>query len=278
MWQQRLQGVTLDGLLADLERLLAAPPVDAEAQNEIFQQLQWMVRFDAGAARELHTRLLTRQLGSEASDLVVGALGAAGTAPAQQVLAALRADPTVDTQLREATTISCVQLAAPVPELVAGLCDGAAAGELDGTSMLVLGVLAPRAAEQRIGDRSPLDVLRGLEAQAEARGELDTWVLAVGNTRGPEVLPIAQRLIDHPAPAVRGACCKAVRGVASADALTILIQRGLADADVGVRTETVLALGRRPEAAARAALEQVARTDPDASVRERAKRFVVQGS
>src|SRR5262249_34357148 len=156
------------------------------------------------------------------------------------------------------------QLAEPAPDLVAGLCAGAAAGELGGTSMLVLGALAPRASDQRIDERSPLEVLLAMEPDAEARGELDTWMLAVGNTRAPQVLAIAQRLLDHRSAAVRGACCVVLRDVASFDAVTTLIDRGLVDAEASVRGESVLSLGRRAEPAAHSALERVAQSDPDA--------------
>src|SRR4029079_1229455 len=96
--------------------------------------------------------------------------------------------------------------------------DAAGSGDLRGISMLVLGALAPRAPAVRVAERSPLEILLAMEPQAEARGQLDQWVLAMGNTRAPEALPIAQRLIGHPSPAVRGACCVALRQIPLPDA------------------------------------------------------------
>jgi hypothetical protein len=278
VWEQRLRGVTLEALLLDLQQLGAAAPADREALAARFQDLRWMIALDDAAARELQMRIATRQLDEAASRAALGALGAAGTPAAQRALAELRADAGLAPALREAATVACLQLAAPEPQLVAGLCaDAAGSGELRATAMLVLGALAPRASALRVSERSPFEALQAMEAQAEARGELDTWVLAMGNTRAAAALPIAQRLLAHPLPAVRGACCVALRQNASPDAVTALIERALADLDARVRHEAVAALARIPAPAARAALERAAQSDPDAGVRGRASRLLAQG-
>jgi HEAT repeat protein len=144
-------------------------------------------------------------------------------------------------------------------------------------SLLVAGALAGRAQQPLADGRTPLQALLALEADAEARGELDTWLLAVANTGSPAALPIAQRLLGHASSAVRGAACVALRGQPDPAALRALLERGLQDIDPMVRQEAVLALSRRSEPAAREAVQLAASTDPDEAVRGRATR-ALQGN
>jgi HEAT repeat protein len=162
--------------------------------------------------------------------------------------------------------------------LVGGLfADAAGDSALRDTSLLVAGALAHRAGEPLADGRTPLQALLAMEGEATARGGLSTWLLAVANSGAPEVLPTALRLLDHADRDVRAAACVALRGPAEATALRALLERGLADQDPIVRTETVLSLSRRPEPAAREALERVASEDQDESVRGRARRLLERG-
>ncbi len=275
LWQQRLQGVSLGQLLADLQRLLAAQPVDGEALDAAFQQLQWLLRLDDREVAAMAEQLATSQVNAEVARVAIGAFGAAGSPAAQQALVALRADCSLAPELREAATMSSLQLASPGRALIEGLV-AEAGGEsaLRGSSLLVLGALAPRSRDPLGDGRSALDALLAMEPEAARRGELDTWVLAVGNSRAPQALAIATRLLAHERAAVRGACCVALRSLPAAGALTALVERGLTDVEPSVRHEAVMALARRPEPAARDALERAAANDPDAGVRERAQRLL----
>ncbi|HEX5052858.1 MAG TPA: HEAT repeat domain-containing protein, partial [Planctomycetota bacterium] len=279
LWQQTLQGVTLDALLAELGKLLQKQPADDEAVNNAFQKLQWLIKLDDGVARDLGERLATRQLGGDLAGVALSSLGAAGTKAAQAVLTAVRADRSLDAGLRQAATVSTLQLAEPSPELVAGLAKDAGE-DFDGRSgaMLVLGALAPRSSAPLADGRTPVATLLAMESDATARGDLSTWMLAVGNSGAPETLGIAQRLLGHGEASVRGAACVALRGIAGPAALGALVERGITDTDPDVRQEAVLALGRRPEAAAREAIRRVAENDPDEAVRGRANRILHPGS
>ena len=277
-WRQRLTGVTLDQLLADLSGLLAAAEADREAIDAAFQRLQWLVRLDGAVADDIGQRIATRQLEGELAGVALSSLGAAGSDAAQAVLTTVRSDATLDAGLRQAATVATLQLEAPSNELVASIArDASAPGDVGGNALLVLGALAPRNGAPLADGRSPIETLLALEAMAAARGELPTWLLAVGNAAPPQTVAIVQRHLDDLDPAVRAAACVALRRVADPIVVTLLVERGLADADANVRREAVLVLGTRSEPAARAALQQVAQSDPDSDLRRRASDFLQGG-
>jgi hypothetical protein len=97
-----------------------------------------------------------------------------------------------------------------------------------------------------------------MEADAAARGDLSTWLLAVGNAAPPETFSIARRCLVHADAAVRGSACVALLCVTDAAVVPLLVDLGLADAEATVRREALLVLGRRSEPA-RAAIERIAR-------------------
>ena len=278
-WEQQLQGVTLDQLLAELVGLLAQEPADAEAVNGVFQKLKWLVKLDERVAVAIGERVATRQLSGELAGVALSSLGAAGTPAAQAVLTAVRADRSLEVGVRQAATIATLQLAEPSAQLVDGLAKDAAE-DFDGRAgaMLVLGALSGRASQPLADGRSPVAALLAMESDATARGELSTWVLAVGNANPPQALPIAQRCLGNTDPAVRASACVALRRVADAAVVTVLVERGLADTSPIVRREAMLVLARRSEPAARAALAQVAQNDPDEELRKRAGELLRAGA
>lgn len=278
-WQEKLAGVSLDHLLAGLQRVLAADPVDAEAVDAAFQQLQWMIRLDDRIAATLAEQVATRLLDVATARVALGALGAAATPAAQRTLVAVRSDASVEASLREAATITCVQIDAPSPALVESLAtDADGTSALQGPSMLVLGALAPRTKSALRDGRSPIQKLLAMENDAAARGDIGTWLLAIGNAAPPETLGIVRRHIANVDASIRAAACVALRRVADADAVPILVERATTDVDVGVRRDALLELGRRRAAAARAAIEQVASNDADGDLRARARRLLGEGA
>lgn len=272
-WRQRLQATSLGQILADLQRLLAAADQDNEAVDACFQQLQWLLRLDDRAVDALQEQLAARQLGDRVAQVAIGALGAANTDRAQQSLVALRNEPALGDELRHSATVSCLQLGKPGTVLFADLLRDAEGDSAQAqSSLLVLGALAPRAEGE--GGSAPLTTLLAMEERAEARGQLRTWLLAVGNSRTPAAEPVALRLLGHADADVRAAACVALGRQSSAQALDALCVRGLGDASPAVRHEAVIALSRRSEPAARTALQQVADGDADVSVRDRARRVL----
>lgn len=88
-------------------------------------------------------------LDARLADMLVSALGAAGTEAAQDVLAAMRQDPNSTPALRTSATVALFQVARPGARMLGELVGGIdAAAELSGDqamAVLLLGALAPRA-------------------------------------------------------------------------------------------------------------------------------------
>lgn len=278
LWAQRLQGVTLANLLDRLREIVGREPLDAEALDGAFVQLQWLVRFDDGVATALGQLVGTRALTGTLAATALSALGAAGTDAAQQTLAAVRTDRTLDFDVREAATVSLLQLPKPSAALVAGLAADAHA-DFDGRqgAMLVLGALAERAAPLADG-RTVATTLLAMERDAAQRHDLPSWLLAVGNMANTQTLATASRYLDHGDADVRGAAFTALRRVPDATAVTLLTDRGLADLDPSVRQEALRALGHRQEPAAAAALQRAASDDADPAVRRTALRELARSA
>ena len=76
---------------------------------------------------------------------------------------------------------------------------------------------------------------------------------------------------------MRGAACVALRRVTDAAVVPLLIDLGLADAEATVRREALLVLGRRPEPAARAAIERIAQSDTNEELRNKANDLLRAG-
>lgn len=272
-WAKRLVGVTVGDLLAEVDRLMAADPIDHFAVDAAFQKLQWLLKGDEAAVRALAAQMQAGQVADRAAGVVIGAFGAVGSPAAQDALIALRGAD-VPPQVREAATNSCLQVAEPRGALMESLAAEAfGASHQRGQSLMVLGALAPRAAALADG-RTPLEALLAEESACAARGELDQWVLAIGNTRTPAALAVALRLLGHESPSVRGACCVVLRNCPEPEALQALLQRGLADLVTAVRLDALDALARRAEPAARSAIESTATLDLDEEVREFARRLL----
>jgi HEAT repeat protein len=271
-WARRLAGESLASLVDALAALLQATPPDPQAIDGVWQAIGWLVRLRPETAAEIRLRAAAG-LETRLCDMLLSALGAAGTDAAQQALAAMRLDASLPAAVRTSATISLFQLARPGQRVLSDLAgDLARAAELtgdDAMAMLLLGALAPRAGEVRVGGRSAFDVLLAQEDRARAQGRLDLWLDALGNAGTEDVVPHAQRYAAHDDELVRGAAYHALHRVGSPAALALL-ERGLDDASAAVRTDVVRALGDHGSAGACTLLARAARGDADAAVRRAA--------
>lgn len=268
-WSHLLEGKDLAGLIDELAALLAAQPRDAEAVDKAWQMLIWKVKLDPKAAAGVQAAVAAG-LETTLADMLISALGAAGSEPAQAVLATMRRDGSLPAAVRTSATMSMFQLAHPNERVLGDvLADIGAADALagdDALAMLLLGALAPRAGDLPVQGTTAMAALAAFEAKAERQGRLDLWLDALGNAGGPEVVPHAQRLCAHGDDVVRAAAYNALRKV-DAPAALALLERGLRDASAAVRADVVGALGEHRSAAACAALIRTARDDADAAVR-----------
>jgi hypothetical protein len=268
-WEHELAGADLAALLAEAARILAAAPLDRDRLNELFLRLQWLVKLDPGAAAAIGEAVGTQALGGDAAALALSALGAAGSEAAQSVLARVRRDGGLPAAVRDAASVAMLQLAQPTDEVMGALvADANGAGDDAQSALLTLGALAPRAAAAGAGATAPLEALLRMEGDAAARGELPTWLRALGNAGTDAAVEIAQRHFGNADAGVRAAACDALRRVAGEPATRVLLDAGLADPDAAVRAAAIAALAGR--AAALPALRAAATDDAEAAVRARA--------
>lgn len=267
-WQQQLAGTNLDLLVADLQNLLAQDPQDPQAIDRAWQAVIWTIKLDPAQAAAIRARVVGME--ARLADLLVSALGAAGTESAQDVLAAMRVDAASTPALRQSATVALFQVARPGARVLGDLVGGIdAATELSGDqamAVLLLGALAPRAANTAAAGPSAFDRLLAFESKCAAQGRADLWLNALANVGKPECVPHVLRYVDHADEPVRAAAYNALRLVDTA-ASTALLERGLEDASPVVRADAVNALGQHRSDAACAALVRVSRDDADAAVR-----------
>ncbi len=270
-WTKRLAGQTLVNLIDDLAALLAAAPQDPEAIDRAWQALIWLTKLQPKVAADIQARV-NAGMETRLADMLVSALGAAGTEAAQDVLAAMRRDAASTPALRTSATIALFQVAEPSARVLGDLAgDLGRANDLvgdDAMAMLLLGALAPRAADTKIDGRNAFETLLALEGKTVQQDRTDLWLNALANTGTADVLPHAQRYTAHENDRVRAAAYAAARRV-DKPAGVALLERGLTDRSADVRVDVVVALGEHRSPAARAALIRAARDDSDATVRRR---------
>ncbi len=270
-WSKRLAGQTLTSLIDDLAALLAATPQDPEAIDRAWQALIWLTKLKPEAAADIQARV-NAGMQTRLADMLVSALGAAGTEAAQDVLAAMRHDAASTPALRTSATIALFQVAEPTARVLGDLAgDLTRANDLagdDAMAMLLLGALAPRAGDTKIDGRNAFETLLAFEGKTVQQDRADLWLNALANSGTADVLPHAQRYTAHENDRVRAAAYAAARRV-DQPAGVALLERGLTDRSADVRVDVVAALGEHRSPAARAALIRAARDDSDATVRRR---------
>lgn len=276
-WEKELANTSLSQLIAELTALLQAQPIDAQAVDQAWQAVTWLVKLKPEVLAELR-EFVKGSAAERLVDTLVSALGAAGTEAAQATLAELRHDASANPKLRTSATVALFQVAKPSARVLGDVIgDIGGAGELtgdDALALLLLGALAPRAGDLAVDGRTAMTALLGFEAKAAEQGRLDLFANALGNSLGSPLgnaggeraVPQVERLIGHQDDTVRAAAYHALRHVRT-PAAAALLERGLGDTAAAVRTDAVIALGEHRTKAAEAALVRAARDDAEPSVR-----------
>lgn len=235
-------GATVVDLLQMLPDALAS---GTEAALLVQRKLAALLRLEPDTAAALAAAALTAPSGDLAEDLVLGALGAAGTRDAEaallEVARARRDAPATLLSL----TPALAQLLAPTPAVDALLADVAAgAGEPAAAARLALGAVARTVtpSESERGSRLVADLLADLAA---GRGDAAVGLLALGNAADAAALPAieAHLGVDRPL-AERLAAAHALRAVPDR-AASLLLGRALVDADPRLRAVAARALSAR---------------------------------
>jgi len=261
---------------ADLGALLLAATevasLEVEERSLLQRRLAALVRLEPGTADGLAAAALAAPPGHDAEDLLIGALGAAGTPAAERALLevgrARRGEPRSLVSLLPALG----QLATPSPagaEFLRALRRDPETGpEARDTALLALGAVARHAAhgEPALAARLVDEVTRAVETE---RTELA--LLALGNTGAPEAAGLLERHLAAGRPAAARAAATAALGGLPGERAAALLELALADADPRVRAEAALAWATRPHrGAVTGRLLAQAADDPDPRARSAA--------
>jgi HEAT repeat protein len=298
-----LEGLTLDGLLAQIDELCAANPRDTAALMDARHQLAEFLIDNEAAIEALAQRISTLRAAS--ADIVLGALGSAGSESAQRVLASVLADSSLSGVVRQSSLDAMFQLTRPSAAACDGverlIADRAQDSGLRANGLLVLGALASM--DSADGSERVTRLL-ALELSLRDEGRLEHWLHALGNSGDARALEASAPYRSDADPRLRAAAAEALRGIHTAessealgrlarldqntsvrrtsaallagraDATSVQLVRELLarEAAVEVRRAAVDALGRRAssDAEARALLKSVAGNDSSKELRQRA--------
>jgi hypothetical protein len=263
--RQRLAGVTVEQLLADLATLCST----SADPNEIYGKkvdLTWLLRLEPDAPARLD-RLLPG-LDQATAGLAISALGATELPEAHAIVARLFADPTQSIASRQSAAWSTTQISEPdaatIAAFTAVLRDRPTHDAGDAAGVLALGTMVGRANGQAQLDG--FAALLALEPAARRSGALANWIEALGNAGLPAVLDIASRHRTSEELAVRAAAVSAVRSVPGAEALALAIAATDDEAAL-VRARAAEVLAERREPQALDAVDALLQREADARVR-----------
>lgn len=265
-YRERLSGVGVDQLCAELAAMVAAGVVGSPEGYGKKLDLTWLLKLQPDALARAMQLLPT--LSPDVAGLLLSAIGGTELPQAQAFLAWMFADPAQAVELRQSAAWAMVQVREPALDVVQRFAATLAADRpFDAgvaAGVLALGTMSGRIAAT--ARPAAVEQLLALEGQAERHGALANWLEALGNAGQPEGLAAAQRHQHSDDPMVRTAAVSAVRSVAGDAALALLLA-GAADAEPMVRARAVELLAERPEAPAFGKIAQVLGQDVEARVR-----------
>ncbi len=206
----------------------------------------------------------------------VNALGSAGSKEAAAALTGLLQGEREAAPTREILR-ALGNVEHPAPETLTAMTQRFGDHEVGGFAQLMTGALA-HSSEQSEPDVASAAAAALLNALAGEQNPLliaDT-LRALGNAGDPRAVEVAARYAKDANPLLRSAAAQAVRRVVGSEADALLVELA-ADPEATVRDSAMnAALDRLPSIVLTAAVEQLARVDPEASVRRDAVRVLVE--
>jgi hypothetical protein len=251
-----------DANFADLMAELAKI-TDTHARGYQFLRLAALMRLDPKVIDEA-----VRAVAANApdSDVVVGALGEAGTPQAQRALVGLLDTGRIDDEHRVQAAVALGLTGSPTSATLDSLAQlSQAHDEVGDTALLAYGNATLRASDEDPSDAARrVDDLLARLARATDDEERAVLLRALGNTGDPRILPALSTYVAVPSVLVRTAAVEALRLVPGDEAMII---SALADGVLDVRAAAVFAAANHDMNALRPALARALQRDREDSIR-----------
>ncbi|WP_240359763.1 HEAT repeat domain-containing protein [Pyxidicoccus trucidator] len=257
-----VDGATLDALL----KLLAREP---RARDSTRERLAALFRLEPSEAEHAAQRVRQGESGAALAELLVEALGNAGTPESQRALASVLEDA----RTRPETLANAARVAArqerPTVELAEALDR-----VVEETPILEVRNLAAQAMGSLVKELEPREpgrsraLLEGMLGRCQSRRvELVVCLKTLANAGSQRGLAYARSALLHPAPMVRGTATEALRSIPGAEADALLDQVLLGDPSPRVRTQAVAAISQRVSGPHLRAMATALRADSSEQVR-----------
>jgi len=267
------------GLLAgadfqDLVLELAATPLDDDdAWAVLGGRFAALFRLDPGTARLASEAVRAGAPAGRGAAAIIGALGEAGSEPAQRALAEILEHAPLDPATREQAAVALALTERPTEAAIDALSrtiDAAPAGELRSAAALALGATAARTAAGGASERGHAiagELEDRLDLSAANEDDRALFLRALGNAgRARSLAPIAAALAE-PSPYVRSAAVEALRFIDDPLAEALVLDHLGSDPDPVVRRTAAFAAGFRPLARVLPALDAALAGDEAVAVR-----------
>lgn len=269
--EQRVQGARFEDLLAQLRRL--SPGGDEKERASLLVRLSALMRLDPAAARRAQ---LAISQGTEVptARTLLGALGGAGSAAAQEALVQVGESPALSSELRM-NAVAALGLSDEPEESSAAALQRLASdpnADVRSTAVLALGntALAQRRHGQTGEAAAAVDDLLARLSAAQTEDEQLLYLQALGNTGDPRALPALQAALRVPSVEVRKAAAQGLRFMPSDSGGTSpdqLLTEALRDPAAPVRLGALFAVSFRSLLVFLPALQQLVLNDGDEGVR-----------
>ena len=245
-WAQRLEGTTVDELIALLLRDVNKDSIQTKRIHDLQTALSWLLRLRPSALAALRRAVIANSRNEPLVAVLTGALGQAGTPETQAALVALADNGSLPESLRTGALASLAQVestgtaARDIAWQIAR--SPSSSPDMANTGLLVYGVLAGKPGD---GAQGAMQRLIDLEPEATRTGKLKEWVSALANSSSKEARPILLRYAGHQDERLR---LRALRGLTEYHGKDVskVFERSIAgEANAELRAEAVLGLSRQ---------------------------------
>lgn len=266
--RERLGARSLDELVGELAALLDAGDLADPRLVAARDELAWFLRLHPEAVEELARLALAQPQPSELTAALIDALGRAGNAEAQALLAQWIGGD--DTEFARHGVVALIGVREPGPEVLAAaarwLGDDSQPG-MQTTALLALGAVS-HAAGSHAGGQAAFEQVMAWKQRAIDTDRLPEWIEALGNSGSPQVVDAVRGYLDHEDPSIRASAVHALRLVFVPAVSELASERGRVDLEALVRERAAEVLGARADAQARSAIAWMLENDAESAVRQ----------